>query len=194
MRLGLALPQLGPHSGADQITSFARTSEGLGYDSLWVGDRVLAPVAPSDLYPVGGTPQRPYPPEFRSVLDPVVVLSAAAASTTTMRLASSTLNAPWHMRCCSPEPSPRSTGSAGAGWTLALASAGCAMSTRPPGRHDITAAAASTRSSMSCTSCGPTTQPSIAAGISSYPAPTSICVRCNQAGRRCCWVVGAPRR
>lgn len=96
MRLGLALPQLGPHSGADQITSFARTSEQLGYGSLWVGDRVLAPVAPSDLYPVGGTPQRPYPPEFRSVLDPVVVLSAAAATTTTMRLASSTLNAPWH--------------------------------------------------------------------------------------------------
>jgi hypothetical protein len=27
---------------------------------LWVGDRVLAPVDPSDLYP-GGTPERPYP-------------------------------------------------------------------------------------------------------------------------------------
>lgn len=96
MRLGLALPQLGGHSGADQITSFARTSEQLGYRSLWVGDRVLAPVAPSDLYPGGGSPQRPYPPEFCSVLDPVVVLAAAAASTTTVRLASSTLNAPWH--------------------------------------------------------------------------------------------------
>ncbi|MDQ2791925.1 MAG: TIGR03619 family F420-dependent LLM class oxidoreductase [Actinomycetota bacterium] len=96
MKLGLALPQLGAHSGADQIASFARTSEQLGYASLWVGDRVLAPVAPSDLYPGGGTPQRPYPPEFRSVLDPVVVLAAAAASTTTVRLASSTLNAPWH--------------------------------------------------------------------------------------------------
>lgn len=96
MRLGLALPQLGAHSGAGQITSFARTSEQLGYSSLWVSDRVLAPVAPSDFYPAGGTPQRPYPPEFRSVLDPVVVLAAAAASTTTVRLASSTLNAPWH--------------------------------------------------------------------------------------------------
>jgi probable F420-dependent oxidoreductase len=96
MRLGVALPQLGAHSGADEITSFARTSEQLGYRSLWVGDRVLAPVAPSDLYPGGGSPQRPYPPEFRSVLDPVVVLAAAAASTTTARLASSTLDAPWH--------------------------------------------------------------------------------------------------
>jgi probable F420-dependent oxidoreductase len=96
MRLGLALPQLGGHSGADQITFFARTSEQLGYRSLWVGDRVLAPVAPSDLFPSGGSPQRPYPPEFCSVLDPVVVLAAAAASTTTVRLGSSTLNAPWH--------------------------------------------------------------------------------------------------
>ncbi|MGH3864984.1 MAG: TIGR03619 family F420-dependent LLM class oxidoreductase [Pseudonocardiaceae bacterium] len=96
MRLGLALPQFGAHSGADQITSFARTGEQLGYGSLWVADRVLAPVAPSDLYPVGGTPQRPYPPEFRSSLDPVVVLAAAAAATTTARLASSTINAPWH--------------------------------------------------------------------------------------------------
>ncbi|MGH4006827.1 MAG: TIGR03619 family F420-dependent LLM class oxidoreductase [Pseudonocardiaceae bacterium] len=96
MRLGLTLPQFGSHSGADQITSFARTSEQLGYGSLWVADRVLAPVVPSDLYPAGGTPQRPYPPEFRSALDPVVVLAAAAAVTTTVRLASSTLNAPWH--------------------------------------------------------------------------------------------------
>ncbi len=96
MRLGLALPQFGAHSGADQITSFARTGEQLGYGSLWVADRVLAPVAPSDFYPVGGTPQRPYPPEFRSSLDPVVVLAAAAAATTTARLASSTINAPWH--------------------------------------------------------------------------------------------------
>jgi probable F420-dependent oxidoreductase len=96
MRLGMALPQIGGHSGADQITSFARSSEQLGYRSLWVGDRVLAPVAPSDPFPVGDWPQRPYPPEFHSVLDPVVVLAAAATSTTTVRLASSTLNAPWH--------------------------------------------------------------------------------------------------
>lgn len=96
MRLGLALPQLGAHSGADKIAAFARTSEQLGYRSLWVGDRVLAPLAPSDLYPGGGSSERPYPPEFRSVLDPVVVLAAAATSTTTVRLASSTLTAPWH--------------------------------------------------------------------------------------------------
>jgi len=75
-------PKLGAHSGADRITSCARISEQLGYKSLWVGDRILAPVAPSDLYPCGGSPERPYPPEFRSVLDPVVVLAAAATRET----------------------------------------------------------------------------------------------------------------
>ncbi|MBO0830371.1 MAG: TIGR03619 family F420-dependent LLM class oxidoreductase [Actinobacteria bacterium] len=96
MRLGLALPQLGGHSNADQITHFARVSEELGYESLWVGDRVLAPVAPSDPFPAEVDPEHPYPPEFRSVLDPLVVLAAAAAATTTVRLGSSTLNAPLH--------------------------------------------------------------------------------------------------
>jgi len=60
MRYGLALPQFGAHCDATAITSFVRNAEVLGYQSLWVGDRVLAPVDPSDLYP-GGTPERPYP-------------------------------------------------------------------------------------------------------------------------------------
>jgi probable F420-dependent oxidoreductase len=94
MRLGLNLPQLGGNSGGDQIASFARSGEQLGYQSLWAGDRLLAPVTPSDLFPVGGTPDQPYPLEMRSSLDPVVVLTAAAAATTTTRLASGCLNAP----------------------------------------------------------------------------------------------------
>lgn len=95
MRLGLALPQFGAHSGADQITSFARTGEQLGYGSLWVADRLLIPVTPSG-DSVEGAPQGPYPPQFRSALDPIVVLAAAAAATTTVQLGSCTLNAPWH--------------------------------------------------------------------------------------------------
>lgn len=96
MRLGLALPQLGGHSDAGQITHFARTSEELGYGSLWVGDRTVAPVAPTDPFPGEVDPQHPYPPEFRATLDPAVVLAAAATATTTVRLGSSTLNAPLH--------------------------------------------------------------------------------------------------
>ena len=93
MKLGLALPQFGPLADASRIAGFAATAEGLGYDSLWVGDRLLTPLAPSDAYPGR---RQPYPPEFTRGLDPLVTLAAAATATTRVRLASSTLNAPWH--------------------------------------------------------------------------------------------------
>jgi probable F420-dependent oxidoreductase len=91
MRLGLALPQFGPHADAARIGPFAAAAERLGYDSLWVGDRLLTPVAPSDPYPGR---QQPYPAEFTCGLDPIVTLSVAAAATTRVRLSASTLNAP----------------------------------------------------------------------------------------------------
>ncbi|MEU9006581.1 TIGR03619 family F420-dependent LLM class oxidoreductase [Streptomyces sp. NPDC048551] len=95
MEIGIALPQYGTHARADRIAGFARDAEGAGFDSLWVGDRSLAPVEPSDLYP-GHTEQDPYPPEYRTFLDPLTVLTVAAAATTRARLGTSTLNAPWY--------------------------------------------------------------------------------------------------
>jgi probable F420-dependent oxidoreductase len=93
VKLGLALPQFGPLADATRIAAFAAAAEQLGYASLWVGDRLLTPLQPSDPYPGR---QQPYPPEFTSGLDPLVTLAAAATSTSTLRLSSSTLNAPWH--------------------------------------------------------------------------------------------------
>ncbi len=93
MPLGLALPQLGPLCDAPRIADFARSAQQLGYRSLWVGDRALTPVRPNDPYPGA---QQPYPPEQTRILDPIVILSIAAAGTTTMRLGTSTLNAPWY--------------------------------------------------------------------------------------------------
>jgi probable F420-dependent oxidoreductase len=93
VKLGLALPQFGPLADATRIAAFAATAEQLGYDSLWVGDRLLTPVEPSDPYPGR---EQPYPPEFTTGLDPLITLAVAAASTSRVRLSSSTLNAPWH--------------------------------------------------------------------------------------------------
>ncbi len=90
MRLGIALPQYGPLATIDAVTGFATAVEELGYESLWVGDRVLAPVSPSDFYP-GGTPERPYPPEFVTFADPLILLTAAASVTKKVRLGTSTL-------------------------------------------------------------------------------------------------------
>jgi probable F420-dependent oxidoreductase len=96
MRLGICLPQQGSHSDGSRVADFARAAEALGYESLWVSDRLLAPLAPSDLYPGGGTPERPYPPHFTSVLDPLLTLTAAAVATSTARLGTSTVNATWY--------------------------------------------------------------------------------------------------
>jgi len=93
MRIGLALPQFGPLADAARIGEFAAATEELGFDSLWVGDRLLTPLRPSDPYPGR---QQPYPPEFTRGLDPVVTLTLAAAATSRIGLASSTLNAAQH--------------------------------------------------------------------------------------------------
>ena len=93
MQLGLGLPQYGPSGDPAHVAAFARAAEDMGYDSLWVGDRLLTPTAPSDLYPAE---PKPYPPEFTAAADPFVTWAAAAAVTSTIRLGSSTLNAPWY--------------------------------------------------------------------------------------------------
>lgn len=94
MRLGLALPQFGASMGsAPTIARFAATAEELGYDSLWVGDRLITPVAPGDPYP--GLDQ-PYPAEFTRAGDPALVWTVAATATSRVRLNSSTLNAPYY--------------------------------------------------------------------------------------------------
>jgi probable F420-dependent oxidoreductase len=96
MQLGLCLPQLGPTAEGTKVADVARRAEEVGYDSLWVGDRLLTPESPQDLYPVGGTPEVPYPPEFTAALDPIVTLTAAAAVTDKVRLSFSTLIPTWH--------------------------------------------------------------------------------------------------
>ncbi|OAK57309.1 TIGR03619 family F420-dependent LLM class oxidoreductase [Rhodococcoides kyotonense] len=96
MDIGICLPQLGSQSGGTRVAEFAYTAEKLGYRSLWVGDRVLTPLQPTDLYPLGGTPEHPYPPEFTAALDPLLTLTAAAVATSAVRLGTSTVNATWH--------------------------------------------------------------------------------------------------
>ena len=94
MRLGLSLPQYGGLADPAAVAGFAQAAEDLGFASLWVGDRVLAPHEPSDIYPGGGTPEQPYPPDFRTFADPFVTLATAAAATRSVRLGTSALIAP----------------------------------------------------------------------------------------------------
>ena len=93
MRIGFALPQVGPIGGPDAITRVARRAEELGFDSLWVLDRLLYPVNPRAPYPVGdGT----LPIKYKRVLDAIETLTFAAARTERIALGTSVLNIPWY--------------------------------------------------------------------------------------------------
>jgi probable F420-dependent oxidoreductase len=92
MRIGLALPQYGEFADPAATIRVATIAERLGYDSLWVGDRLLVPARPRDRYP---SREGVIPPQYARFLDPLVLLTAAATATTTARLGTSTLNALW---------------------------------------------------------------------------------------------------
>ena len=85
------MPQFG-ESAHDDLARFASTAEQLGADSLWVGDRLLAPVNPT----VGYGGKDTIPEQFRTCLDPFTALAVAATVTTTARLGSSVFVAPWY--------------------------------------------------------------------------------------------------
>jgi probable F420-dependent oxidoreductase len=93
MRLGFALPQLGELAGPDNIRAVAQRAEGLGFDSLWVLDRILYPVNPRTPYPVG---DGSLPVQYKRVLDPLETLTFAAAHTRRVALGTSILNLPWY--------------------------------------------------------------------------------------------------
>lgn len=94
MRLGVTLPQCGPVAGPDAVRAIAESAESLGFDSLWVLDRLLYPVAPKAPYPA--TPDGSLPDAYRRVLDPILTLTYAAAVTKRVTLGTSVLNLPWY--------------------------------------------------------------------------------------------------
>jgi alkanesulfonate monooxygenase SsuD/methylene tetrahydromethanopterin reductase-like flavin-dependent oxidoreductase (luciferase family) len=52
MRFGFALPQVGSIAGPEAVVKVAKRAEDLGFDSLWVLDRILWPVSPRAPYPI----------------------------------------------------------------------------------------------------------------------------------------------
>src|ERR1700683_3119444 len=93
MQVGFCLPQFGDQGRqADQVAWFAAEAERLGAHSLWVGDRLMAPVDPVVGYGGAG----PLPGQFPPVLDPFAVLTIAATATSAARLGSSVINLPWY--------------------------------------------------------------------------------------------------
>ena len=93
MRRGFALPQIGSVAGPDALITVAKRAEALGFDSVWVLDRLLFPVEPRAPYPVGdGT----LPAKYQRTLDLVETLTFVAAHTSRVAVGTSVLNVPWY--------------------------------------------------------------------------------------------------
>jgi len=90
MRFGFGLPNVGPLGSADSVKKVAIRAEELGYDSVWVVERLLWPVNPKTPYPV--TPDGSLPEVYKHVLDPLETLTFAAAHTTKISLGTSVLD------------------------------------------------------------------------------------------------------
>lgn len=94
MRVGISLPQLGPQASPENLVKVARRAEELGYDSVWVLERLLWPLAPREPYPAAADGR--LPETYQTVLDPIETLTFVAAHTTKVQLGTSVLVLPYH--------------------------------------------------------------------------------------------------
>jgi len=94
MKLGVSIPNIGPVATPEAIKTVAKKAEAMGYNSLWTVERLLWPIDPKTTYPV--TPDGSLPEQYKYNLDPLDVLTFAAAVTTKIRLGPSVLDIPYY--------------------------------------------------------------------------------------------------
>ncbi len=94
MRTGFVLPQVGSAASPQAIVHVAQRAEALGYDSVWVTERLLYPVKPQTPYP--GTPDGALPEAYKVVFDPLETLTFVAAQTKRIALGTSVLDMPYY--------------------------------------------------------------------------------------------------
>jgi alkanesulfonate monooxygenase SsuD/methylene tetrahydromethanopterin reductase-like flavin-dependent oxidoreductase (luciferase family) len=94
MKLGFALPHIGPIATKDNIRAAAQEAESLDYQSLWTNERVLVPVNAKTPYP--GSADGQLNPEYETVFEHMTVLTYASAITSRIRLGVSVINIPFY--------------------------------------------------------------------------------------------------
>ena len=94
MRVGTFLPHMGEAASPEFLVRSAQQAEALGYDSLWVAERLLYPVKPRSPYPA--TPDGSLPDYYRYAFQPVETLTWVAAHTKRIRIGTGVLNMPLH--------------------------------------------------------------------------------------------------
>ena len=94
MRLGFFLPQIGPAASPEAMVRVARRAEELGYDSVWVTERLLYPIEPQT--PYMATPDGSLPEVYKTVFDPLESLTYVAGQTSRIGLGTSVLDMPYY--------------------------------------------------------------------------------------------------
>lgn len=82
------------HTGSVDLAEFAAKCEQLGFESLWLPEHVVIPVNASVV--PGGGPGTRIPDSYLLMTDPLIGLTAAAASTSTLRLGTGVCLIPEH--------------------------------------------------------------------------------------------------
>lgn len=95
MRFSVQVSHYRPRGGAEPAIEFAGQAEELGFDAVWVADRVLDPARVAAVYPNGG-PNVVHSEGIRGgIADPIVLLSMIGARTRRIRLGLSVLVVPY---------------------------------------------------------------------------------------------------
>ena len=94
MKIGFHLPQIGPAASPDAIVRVAKRAEELGYDSVWVTERVLFPISPRT--PYMATPDGSLPDVYKINYDPLETLTFVSAHTSRIGLGTSVLDMPFY--------------------------------------------------------------------------------------------------
>jgi alkanesulfonate monooxygenase SsuD/methylene tetrahydromethanopterin reductase-like flavin-dependent oxidoreductase (luciferase family) len=84
MKFGIIPINIGVQS-AEQMTGTAQLAEELGFESAWTFEHVIVPLDYESKYPYNASGKMGAPPETNFV-DPLIALTAIAASTKTLRL------------------------------------------------------------------------------------------------------------
>jgi alkanesulfonate monooxygenase SsuD/methylene tetrahydromethanopterin reductase-like flavin-dependent oxidoreductase (luciferase family) len=94
MKIGITLPHLGPNATKENILKIALDADKEGFDSVWVGERLLWPLKLQTLYP--GTPDGRLPTFHQNVLDPLETLTYVAANTNKIALGTCVIDMLFH--------------------------------------------------------------------------------------------------
>jgi probable F420-dependent oxidoreductase len=90
MKVGIALPNIGPQATRENIIRSATQAEKEGFDSVWTITRILWPLELQT--PYIASPDGSLPVEYQTVLDPLDVLVYVAANTSKISLGTAVMD------------------------------------------------------------------------------------------------------